>query len=286
MYKRANMTRPTDTRGILDPARGLERFRLERVEPSPDLAPFVARHWIVRWDLPPGDSFEQEILPHPNVNLSFQPGRSAVTGIGKRRFVARLEGRGRVVAVKFRPGAFTALTALPMSALVDCALPAADVLGPGALEVERSVVALGDAAAIRKVEAFLRAREPRAHVDIALVDRLVEQARDDRSMRRAEELARAAGMSLRSLHRLFRRHLGVGPKWLLCRLRVHDAAERVASGARVAWAALAHDLGYHDQAHLIREFKAQIGLSPDAYARRCAASSRGAQPAGAADLAG
>jgi hypothetical protein len=40
----------------------------------------------------------------------------------------------------------------------------------------------------------------------------------------------------------------------------------------VAWAALALELGYHDQAHLIRDFKAQVGFTPAAYAERCAAS--------------
>lgn len=41
-------------------------------------------------------------------------------------------------------------------------------------------------------------------------------------------------------------------------------------GERVDWAAIAQDLGYHDQAHLIRDFRAQIGSTPAAYARRCA----------------
>ena len=66
--------------------------------------------------------------------------------------------------------------------------------------------------------------------------------------------------------------VGVGPKWIIRRSRVQEAAERVASGAPVAWAALAQELGYHDQAHLIHDFKAQVGFTPAVYAKRCAAS--------------
>lgn len=32
---------------------------------------------------------------------------------------------------------------------------------------------------------------------------------------------------------------------------------------------VALELGYHDQAHLIRDFREQIGDTPAAYARRC-----------------
>ena len=77
---------------------------------------------------------------------------------------------------------------------------------------------------------------------------------------------------VRTLHRSFERYIGVGPKWIIRRCRVQEAAERVASGAAVTWAALALELGYHDQAHLIRDFKAQIGFTPAAYAKRCAAA--------------
>ncbi|WP_157851244.1 MULTISPECIES: AraC family transcriptional regulator [Streptomyces] len=34
------------------------------------------------------------------------------------------------------------------------------------------------------------------------------------------------------------------------------------------WAALAADCGYHDQAHLIHEFRALAGITPTAYAPR------------------
>jgi AraC-like DNA-binding protein len=265
----------SDTRGILNPYEGFRRFRLGRQQPSADLAPWVEQHWSVHWDLPSGEQYEQEVLPHPSVQLAYEAHCATVHGIGTRRFVARLEGTGRVIGVKFLPGAFAAFSARPMVDLVDRVLPVSDVFGERAREVGRKVADEADEArAIEQVEAFLRNLAPRHDGSGALVAQLVAFVRDERSVTRSEALARHAGMSLRSLQRLFERYLGLGPKWVICRARVQEAAERVAQGQAVDWAALAVELGYHDQAHLIHDFKAQVGFTPAAYAERCAAAAR------------
>jgi AraC-like DNA-binding protein len=244
------------TRGILNPAEGRAHFSLDREIPPDDLAPFVEGFWRVRWDLEGRPPFEQEVLPYPSVNLSFQDGVFEVHGPGTRRFVARLTGRGRVFGTKFTPAGFFVFARAPMRALVD------------------RVLSVADATVRAAVEAFLRDRAPsRADREkAAAVNRLVAAAQEDRSISRADELARVAGISVRSLHRLLERHVGVGPKWIVRRSRVQEAAELVARGERVDWAAVAQALGYHDQAHLIRDFRAQVGATPAAYARRCRAA--------------
>jgi AraC-like DNA-binding protein len=263
---------PSDpTRGILNPAEGLKRLELRRRAPPPDLAGLVDWHWIVRWSL--AEPFEQVLLPHPCVNLTIEACGSAVHGIGTRRKVKRLDGTGRVVATKFKPGGFFPFARMPMRDLVDRAVPLADAFGTPAAALDHTVQGQpDDDAAIDAVEGFLRAA--RAGEDAALGETmaLAARAEDDRDVHRAEDLARIAGVSVRTLHRSFERYIGIGPKWIIRRSRVQAAAERVASGAPVTWAALALDLGYHDQAHLIRDFKAQIGFTPAAYARRCAAA--------------
>jgi AraC-like DNA-binding protein len=52
---------------------------------------------------------------------------------------------------------------------------------------------------------------------------------------------------------------------VLDRIRLHEAAERMADGD-ADWASLALDLGFFDQAHFIKAFKAVVGRSPAAYA--------------------
>lgn len=61
---------------------------------------------------------------------------------------------------------------------------------------------------------------------------------------------------------------GVGPKWVILRYRIHEALERAGSDPAVDWARLAADLGYSDQAHLVRDFTATVGAPPTAFAPR------------------
>ena len=67
---------------------------------------------------------------------------------------------------------------------------------------------------------------------------------------------------------MFAEYVGVSPKWVMRRARLHEAALRADSGVEVDWAALAADLGYADQAHLSRDFTATLGVPPSRYAGR------------------
>lgn len=253
------------TRGILRPLAGLERFELSRVAPPDDLAPFVPFFWTVRWDLPEGETYEQEVLPFPCVSLACEESDYRVHGPGTARFVAKLSGQGWVTGARFTPAGFSAFSRRPMRELVDRVLPAREVTGreppppPASPEEARA-----------HLVTYLRAHAAVRSPAMALVDRLVAKAQADTSVVRADVLAEEAGVSTRSLHRLFERHVGVSSKWIVRRARVQDAADRVARGERVDWAAVALELGYHDQAHLIRDFRVQIGETPAAYAKRCA----------------
>lgn len=256
---------PPGTVGILNPFEGFKHFSLRREPPPADLAPFVDGFWSVRWDLDGKPAFEQEVLPYACVNLSTRVGGFEVHGPATKRFVAQLSDRGHVFGTKFTPAGFSAFARLPMRELVDGIVSVQTAIG------QAPAVPTSDAfEALRaEVETFLRGFQPVCTEQMAVTNRLVRLAQEDRAIARAEDLACAAHISVRSLHRLFERHVGVGPKWIVRRSRVQNAAERVARGEHVDWAATAHELGYHDQSHLIRDFRDQIGLTPAAYARRC-----------------
>jgi AraC-like DNA-binding protein len=264
----------TSTHGILRPDAGRARFDLVRHAPADDVADLVERHWTVSWSLPRGAAFTQEVLPHPCVNLVTEAHLVAVHGIPLSRARKRLEGTGSATGTKFRPGALTALTGRPAEAFVDAVLPLPTAFGEPGIELERQLAAtVGDPRGhIDAVERFLREGHRQADPRFELLREVVaEMLVADRRLGVAD-FARRHAVSPRTLQRLFRDYVGVTPKWVLKRYRVHEAAERLASREAEDAAWLAADLGYSDQPHFIRDFTAQVGCSPNAYLAACAAA--------------
>ncbi|MBL8938651.1 MAG: AraC family transcriptional regulator [Archangium sp.] len=230
-----------------------------RVPPSPALAHRLAHFWWVRWNL--NEPFVAMTLPHPTVHVIFEPPAAGVVhGVPERRFERRLEGRGFVFGVKFRPGGFSGLVDSDVRALTNRGLPAREVF-QGVARLERVVAkAASMETCVEAAEAFFSL--PALSDEAGLVRDVVERLEEDRSFVRVEQAAALAGVDVRTLQRLFRRHVGVTPKWVLARYRLHEAAARLTEAPRSSLARLAAELGYADQAHFTRDFTSVVGRSP------------------------
>jgi AraC-like DNA-binding protein len=256
--------------GVLHARTAAARFTLNRYPPPPGLAPFVDYYWTVRWDLRGQRPHEQAILPHPTVNLAFEAAGAAVHGVDRKIFTRRLAEDGRALGVRFRPGGFRPFYGRPVAALNDRVVPARNIFGPAADEACAAAMTDGaeDDAMAAAAEALLLgcrvAPDPVAEQVAGIVERITA----DPGLRRVATLTEVAGMTERRLQRLFADYVGVSPKWVMRRARLHEAALRAEAGADVDWPALALDLGYADQAHLVRDFTATLGVSPAKYASR------------------
>ncbi|WP_042368022.1 helix-turn-helix domain-containing protein [Streptacidiphilus neutrinimicus] len=255
-------------KGVLHPEQGAGRFTVTTAPPGPALAPYVDYHWIVRWDVTGRPAYDSQVLSHPNVHLVFEPTGPLVYGVIRGVYTRRLVDAGQVHGVRFLPGGFRAFARGPVQELTDRVLPAGTVFGPGADELCPRVLACAETEAmVALVEEFLAARVP-AEPDPQAVQiaALVQLMTADRTLVRVEQAAARFGLSPRTLQRLFAEYVGVSPKAVLRRARLHEAAQRADSGS-VDWAALAADLGYSDQAHLTRDFTAVVGVPPSRYSR-------------------
>ncbi len=276
---------PQDSRAILHPGVMAERVRFERFAAPEEFAGILDWCWSVEWEMPPGESHPQETLSLPAVNISVgttpppgpnpQPGPYAVSprvvGVATRRTTRVLSGSGWNVAAKASVGGFGALYAGRVADLCDLEVPMRQVLAVDDERLGERMASAPDGAErsallVGELEPLLAQADPERLRLAREVARIAEVAADQPEMVRVGDLAAYAGMSVRTLQRLFLEYAGVSPSWMLRRLRLIEAAERVARGQDVRWADVAAELGYSDQAHLSRDFTAAVGQAPSAYA--------------------
>ena len=255
-------------KGVLDPSLAAQRLRIGRHPPAADLKYFVDYFWVVEWDLRGQEPHVQKTLPHPCVHLVFEADKTAIFGVPNGVFERRLEGAARAFGVRFRPGGFRGVLGGPVLTITDRIIPLTGIydFDVGAAEAE-VLGAAGDAEMIRITEKLLRTRLPAPDDTIDLVHGIVDRIANDRDINRVDELAAQLNLGERALQRLFNEYVGVSPKWVIRRSRLHDAAARLDNAEEVNLTQLAADLGYSDQAHFTRDFKTLVGRSPSDYRR-------------------
>ncbi len=262
-------------RGILGAEHRADIYYHARYIPAPDLEHFVEHYWTVAWDLRGREPHLQEVLSHPSVHLVFEKGNSRIVGVVRRKFSYLLTAAGRVFGIKFKPGGFYPFLASPMNLLTDRCIPIGTIFTIGAKMVEETILAQNNEESIAIAEDLLRGQLPAPDEKVEMIGNIIGRIVSDRAIITVEALADRINMNKRAVQRLFSRYVGVSPKWVIQRYRLHEAAAQMSGSAPVDWPQLALDLGYFDQAHFIKDFKAIVGTSPAEYIRKAHPGSAG-----------
>ena len=252
-------------RGMLRRPLPAGKMRHARRSPADDLSHWIAHYWMIRWDLRGCEPHLAESLPHPNVHVIFEASGAVVAGVQTHMFSRVLEGQSQVFGIKFRPGGFRPFLQFPTSEIADRTVPASTIFGN--VDALQALV-LSSCEEDEKVDAanaFFHARIPKQDDTITLAGQIVERILEDRDIKTVDDLVRISGIGKRSLQRIFNEYVGVSPKWVIRRYRLHELIERSNSGEVADWSQLALELGYFDQAHLINDFRSITGYSPTEY---------------------
>jgi AraC-like DNA-binding protein len=246
------------------------------LRPRPPLDRFLECFWFVDAVAPPSESPPERIVPdgcpemivhlgerfekvEEDGRRMLQP-RSFLVGALTRSIHVKPAGRVRTMGVRFRPFGLSAFAEMPMQELTDETTSLADVWKGAAGRLEEALAeAKTDEERARRAERFLLDRLRQGRVDLA-IEGCVSEILRARGQSRMEPLAQRTGLSPRQLERRFKTAVGIPPKSLARIVRFQEVLRR--SPGEGAWAHLALDCGYYDQAHLLRDFRDFVGVAP------------------------
>jgi AraC-like DNA-binding protein len=257
---------PTERAHLLDEAGYTPP--IHRFAPSPALGDVVRRYWMPIWSLPEGQTSVQRVLQYPVCLTVISDSYALLVGPSTGLSTTELAGSGWALGTMYQPAVGRALVGGPVEQLTDTAVPLAD-----ADLVRRVREAIGDdpddparrQAAVAATEEALAAQLP-VDDEGRLVNAIIEYVEGDSGVQRVSQVCEKFAITERTLQRLTARRIGLSPKWLVQRRRLHEAAERLAGDDRPDLARVAADLGYADQAHFGRDFRTVTGLTPGEFA--------------------
>ena len=262
--KRAsNLARPS--RALQNRPMHASAVHHSRIAPKSSAASAVAALFV--------DECDRDMLrvsiPRPEMHLVVRFGPSTRSGLdvhalGVRQRVHRklIRSGQRTVMARLPLGRHEAVLGVPASAIAGGIVALEDLWGDAA--TRRLFDRLGDARNTVDAAAILESaiaerlaaegRHARAELALAAADRLLSA--------NVHAVAVDLGVSERHLRRVFRERVGMSPKTFAKLARFHRALRAARGDARASWASIAAATGYYDQAHLIAEFRAIAGVTP------------------------
>ena len=235
----------------------------------------VRRYWFPVWSLPAGESTTQRVLQYPVCLLVIAHDYAHLVGPRRGLSTTTLTGCGWALGVMMQPAAGSALWPAGVPDLIDASVPLtqASLVPSTPLIAELRGIVGGRASdpevrrrAVTRLDEVLAEALPPADGEGEIVNAIVDHVETDPEVVRVSQVCDKFSITERTLQRLLGRRVGMGPKRLIQRRRLHEAAGALAGPERPTLAAVAARLGYADQAHFHRDFQSATGLTPATYA--------------------
>jgi AraC-like DNA-binding protein len=249
--------------------------------PSAELQPFIKCFWTLDADADPSP-VKQRVVPDGCMEMIFHYGdlyrqyfedgsfivqpRCFVFGQITTFLEIAPTGITGLVSARFHPDGLTPFLTVPVAALENKAVELANLFGDKGKELEEKVIAeTNNQERIKLIEAFLLSRlaEPQAIDTItkACVDTIFQsQGQLD-----VVELADKMRLNRRNMERRFVSAIGMSPKQLSKVTRLQATLKMLEQKKYTSLTSLAHENGYYDQAHFIKDFREFTGMSPKSF---------------------
>jgi len=255
-------------------------------KPKPPLSKFVDNFWLYE-----GSDAEhkiEHILPTGTLEIAINLRQNelrfydserpencspfsgaVVSGAHGRNFAPHSTKEICIIGVHFKPGGAFPFLGFPAGDLADTHVDLKTIWGLSADELrERLCEASTSAERFQLLEEALLSRLCQGVEQHYAVSAALEMFRKNQAGPTVRETAKYLGLSQRRFIQCFKAEVGMTPKLFSRIQRFQQIRTLIQHNPSPNWAALAVDLGYFDQSHLIREFLEFSGLSPTEYVNR------------------
>jgi AraC-like DNA-binding protein len=249
-----------------------------RFAPDKELERFIESYWLVNDDDPtPG---RQKIVPDGFTEIIFHFGdpyrillhhewemqaECLLAGQIRKHFFLENTGRSEIVGIKFRPTALTHLYGLYMHQFTDKVADLSAVPGTHFGDTRKQLAESKDLA--EKVNVlnvhFRNLILEKPFVETA-ADRAIDIIFLKHGMLPVSEISGFAGIGERQLENLFKKYIGLSPKFYARIIRFSYIFTLVQEDNQ-NWSGIAYDASFFDQSHFIRNFKDFTGENPSDY---------------------
>lgn len=173
-----------------------------------------------------------------------------------------LDGNFESFQIQFRPAALKQLFGLAMPELTNQNHAAHAVLSSKVSELRQR---LGEAHSFQErvqlADAFIveLSSDRPANQSIELAASAIRRSRGNCNI---DQLAHETGFSMRNFQRKFRECVGISPKLYARIVRFESVLKAKAAAPQMSWMNAAHEAGYHDQMHMIHDFREFSASTP------------------------
>lgn len=251
-------------------------MEFKRSHPSEELKDIVECYWsIMEGEVAPS---EQKIIPDGFPEIIFHFGDPYKIKIGRRwklqsesllagqitgHFYLQNTGQSDILGIKFKPAALTHLFNISMHELTNHVVDLNSKISKESIDVATLSLFNEGAVRIEIIENALK-KLPTRNLKDTPIEKAVECILSHKGMTSVTELCDITGISERQLERIFKKYIGVPPKFYARIIRFSHIFELV-KDQKLTGSELVVAAGFYDQSHFIKNFQAFTGEDPSLY---------------------
>lgn len=253
------------------------------VKPSAILSQFIKYYWDMEI-LNPLNPEPYRVIPQGCIELMFFYRKSYLKiengntlnekysgGIirGQQSSFIDLQATGDIgiFSVLFKPQGAMMFFSLPLKELTDQAISLHDIAGKETSILEDQIENLSSTGErVQIIEKFLLKKLlEKEYYSFNRINTVIQEIITLKGEISIDEMSKVACLSSKQLERYFSKYIGMTPKQYLKIVRFQKVLKTKELNEDLSLTSLAHDCGYFDQAHFIKDFKLITGMTPKGF---------------------